>query len=89
VHAANAPPSSEHSNVEFDSFAEKVKLASLLSVVASGPESIVVCGGVYAGAGMNGSYSICRKSAHATNVSPVRMQRTRILTSPLPELPLT
>src|ERR671916_214920 len=44
--AANAAPSSEHSNVEPCSLAEKPKLALVLDVVAAGLESIVACGAV-------------------------------------------
>jgi hypothetical protein len=49
VHASNAAPSSEHSNLEFGSLAEKVNLADVLTVVASGPEPIVVSGGTVSG----------------------------------------
>ena len=45
MHGANAAPSSEHSNVTTGSFAENVNVAEVLTVVASGPESIVVSGG--------------------------------------------
>jgi hypothetical protein len=41
-----AAPSREHSKVEPASSAEKVNVAALLSVVAAGPVSIVVSGGV-------------------------------------------
>jgi hypothetical protein len=46
AHGSNATPFSEHSKVEPSSLAEKVKAASVLSVVASGPESMVVSGAV-------------------------------------------
>jgi hypothetical protein len=46
VQAANAAPSSEHSNVASCSLAEKEMLASTLPVTAGGPRSIVVWGAV-------------------------------------------
>ena len=51
LQAENAAPSSEHSNVEPASFAEKAKLASVLAVSAGGPEAISVSGGVTSGGG--------------------------------------
>ena len=50
VQAVKAPPSSEHSNVENSWLDEKPIDALVLSVSASGPESIVVSGGVLSGA---------------------------------------
>jgi hypothetical protein len=49
LQAVNGALSSEHSNVESCSFAENLKLALVLTVVASGPESTVVCGAVVSG----------------------------------------
>src|SRR5918997_1759085 len=46
VQALNAAPSSEHSNVEPASLAEKVSSAEVLAVSAGGPEAIVVSAGV-------------------------------------------
>src|SRR5688500_15260330 len=46
AHPEKATPSSEHSKVEPDSFAEKMKITLASVVVATGPESIVVSGGV-------------------------------------------
>ena len=43
-HVTNGAPSSEHSNVEPDSLAEKLKLALVLAVAAGGPAEIVVSG---------------------------------------------
>src|SRR5918997_2867719 len=57
--AANAAPSSEHSNVEFCSLAEKPKLALVLDVVAAGLESIVACGAVVSA----GPFGVFRGSA--------------------------
>jgi hypothetical protein len=46
VQASYAAPSSEHSKVEPASLEEKVRVALVLVVVASGPEPIVVSGAV-------------------------------------------
>ena len=45
LHGEKDPPSSIHSNVD-GSLAEKLNVAAMLGVVAAGPESIVVSGGV-------------------------------------------
>jgi len=45
----NEAPSSEHSNVEPASLAEKLKLASRVSTAPDGPESIVVVGPTVSG----------------------------------------
>jgi hypothetical protein len=46
LHAANVAPSSEHWNVEPGSLAENVKVAVVEFVLALGPDSMIVCGGV-------------------------------------------
>jgi hypothetical protein len=46
LHAVKLPPSSAHSKVASDSLEENSKFALVSLVVASGPESIVVLGGV-------------------------------------------
>jgi hypothetical protein len=51
LHAVNAAPSSEHSNVEPGSSAENVKVALVSLVVSSGAESIEVFGAVVSGGG--------------------------------------
>jgi hypothetical protein len=43
-HDPNVPSSSAHSNAASGSFEEKVKVADVFTVVAGGPESMVVSG---------------------------------------------
>ena len=50
--AAKAPPSSAHSKVTSSSFDENAKAAEVLTVVGSGPESMVVSGGTPGAGGM-------------------------------------
>ena len=50
AHGANAPPSSEHANVEPVSVAEKVNEAAVAATDPLGPVTMVVSGGVVSSA---------------------------------------
>ncbi len=68
--AANQAPSMAHSNVEPASSAEKVNVADVSVVVAAGPLSTVVSGGVVSGGGA------CAGSATANGDSEVTSPHT-------------
>ena len=73
VQAANAPPSSEHSNVEPDSLELKPKLAVVNREGAAGLEVIVVCGAV-----VSGAWTVqVRVSASVSTLPAASVARTR------------
>ena len=83
VHGSNGPPSSEHSNTSCEagvtlSVPEKANVATLLPVLAAGPESIAVSGAV-----VSGGTSIVHVMGHGRGLDEAeparRLDRERVL----------